>query len=200
MQLLMLRWCVRRALLVLSMSVIGLAVRSGWVTTDVADQFSFYELQATRSGDAQRHEAGLASLFGQQGWVQGKNLGSRRWSENRSSLHARPLLWNCQFFWILTLYVSWVDQGFAIPKENQDKVVNFTFEGKPAEMKHGSVVIAAITSCTNTSNPSVMLGAGLVAKKATELGLEVNTVDILGFVESFTAKRRFVAVIVPSRK
>jgi aconitase A len=41
-------------------------------------------------------------------------------------------------------------------------------------MRHGSVVIAAITSCTNTSNPSVMLGAGLVAKKATELGLEVS--------------------------
>jgi aconitate hydratase len=47
------------------------------------------------------------------------------------------------------------------------------FEGQPAELKHGSVVIAAITSCTNTSNPSVMLGAGLVAKKATELGLKV---------------------------
>lgn len=38
----------------------------------------------------------------------------------------------------------------------------------------GSVVIAAITSCTNTSNPSVMLGAGLLAKKAVELGLTVN--------------------------
>ena len=67
-----------------------------------------------------------------------------------------------------------VAQGFSIPKEQQDKVVKFTFEGKPAEMRHGSVVIAAITSCTNTSNPSVMLGAGLVAKKATELGLEVS--------------------------
>ena len=39
------------------------------------------------------------------------------------------------------------------------------------ELKHGSVVIAAITSCTNTSNPSVMLGAGLLAKKAVEKGL-----------------------------
>lgn len=38
----------------------------------------------------------------------------------------------------------------------------------------GSVVIAAITSCTNTSNPSVMLGAGLLAKKAVELGLDVK--------------------------
>ncbi len=41
------------------------------------------------------------------------------------------------------------------------------------EIGHGSVLIAAITSCTNTSNPSVMLGAGLLAKKAVEKGLEV---------------------------
>ncbi|HEX3302913.1 MAG TPA: aconitate hydratase AcnA [Thermomicrobiales bacterium] len=42
-----------------------------------------------------------------------------------------------------------------------------------AHVRHGSVVIAAITSCTNTSNPSVMLGAGLLAKKAVERGLDV---------------------------
>ena len=65
-------------------------------------------------------------------------------------------------------------QGFAIPKEAQEKVANFSFNGKPAEITHGSVVIAAITSCTNTSNPSVMLGAGLVAKKACDLGLQVG--------------------------
>ncbi|MCL7991809.1 MAG: aconitate hydratase AcnA, partial [marine benthic group bacterium] len=49
-----------------------------------------------------------------------------------------------------------------------------TLEGEPTEFEvsDGSVVIAAITSCTNTSNPSVMVGAGLVAKKAVELGLE----------------------------
>lgn len=52
--------------------------------------------------------------------------------------------------------------------------MKFDFNGQPAELKHGSVVIAAITSCTNTSNPSVMLGAGLVAKKAHELGLQVS--------------------------
>lgn len=60
-----------------------------------------------------------------------------------------------------------------MPNEEQGKVVKFAFHGQPAELKHGSIVIAAITSCTNTSNPSVMLGAGLVAKKAYELGLEV---------------------------
>src|SRR3712207_7895312 len=43
--------------------------------------------------------------------------------------------------------------------------------GETVELDHGQVVIAAITSCTNTSNPSVMLGAGLVAQKAVERGL-----------------------------
>jgi aconitate hydratase len=47
------------------------------------------------------------------------------------------------------------------------------FEPISTEIRHGSVLIAAITSCTNTSNPSVMLAAGLVAKKANELGLTV---------------------------
>jgi aconitate hydratase len=42
------------------------------------------------------------------------------------------------------------------------------------QIRHGSVLIAAITSCTNTSNPSVMLAAGLLAKKAVERGLQVN--------------------------
>ncbi|KAJ7554965.1 hypothetical protein O6H91_05G017500 [Diphasiastrum complanatum] len=65
-------------------------------------------------------------------------------------------------------------KGFGIPKEHQDTVAKFDFYGEPAELRHGDVVIAAITSCTNTSNPTVMLGAGLVAKKATELGLKVK--------------------------
>ena len=47
-------------------------------------------------------------------------------------------------------------------------------EGQNYELNHGDVVIAAITSCTNTSNPSVMLAAGLVARKARELGLTVK--------------------------
>ncbi|MCI0335459.1 MAG: aconitate hydratase AcnA [Planctomycetes bacterium] len=46
-------------------------------------------------------------------------------------------------------------------------------DGKRFELKHGDVVIAAITSCTNTSNPSVMVAAGLLAKKAVEKGLTV---------------------------
>jgi aconitate hydratase len=47
-----------------------------------------------------------------------------------------------------------------------------TYNGQQFALKHGAVVIAAITSCTNTSNPSVMLGAGLLAKKAVALGLK----------------------------
>ena len=57
----------------------------------------------------------------------------------------------------------------------QEKLANKGLykNGQEIEMKHGDVVIAAITSCTNTSNPSVMLGAGIVAKKAFEKGLKV---------------------------
>ena len=51
-------------------------------------------------------------------------------------------------------------KGFSIPSEAQSKEVPFTYEGSEHKLKHGSVVIAAVTSCTNTSNPSVMLGAG----------------------------------------
>ena len=61
-----------------------------------------------------------------------------------------------------------------MPKESQDKIAEFSFHGTTTQIKHGDVVIAAITSCTNTSNPSVMLGAALAAKKACELGLEVD--------------------------
>ncbi len=49
-----------------------------------------------------------------------------------------------------------------------------TMSNGGGEIRHGSVLIAAITSCTNTSNPSVMLAAGLLAKKAVERGLRVN--------------------------
>ncbi|MEK7707035.1 MAG: aconitate hydratase [Verrucomicrobiota bacterium] len=50
------------------------------------------------------------------------------------------------------------------------------FAKAESEIHHGSVLIAAITSCTNTSNPGVMLAAGLVAKKAVERGLSVNPI------------------------
>ncbi len=53
----------------------------------------------------------------------------------------------------------------------QDQGVPVELEGKQFNLTHGDVVIAAITSCTNTSNPSVMIGAGLIAQKANKLGL-----------------------------
>ncbi|RXK19142.1 aconitate hydratase AcnA [Macrococcus sp. DPC7161] len=66
------------------------------------------------------------------------------------------------------------NQGHGFKKDEFDKksIVNFK-DGKQVEMKTGDIAIAAITSCTNTSNPYVMLGAGLVAKKAVEKGLVV---------------------------
>src|SRR5438105_1906925 len=54
------------------------------------------------------------------------------------------------------------------------KQVQIEVGGRKAHVQHGSVAIAAITSCTNTSNPLVMLGAGLLAKKAIERGLSVS--------------------------
>eukprot|EP01098_Paradermamoeba_levis_P002884 TRINITY_DN1368_c0_g1_i1.p1 TRINITY_DN1368_c0_g1~~TRINITY_DN1368_c0_g1_i1.p1 ORF type:complete len:497 (-),score=196.88 TRINITY_DN1368_c0_g1_i1:433-1923(-) len=64
-------------------------------------------------------------------------------------------------------------KGYAIPAEKHSAKSEFQFDGHTHSLSHGSVVIAAITSCTNTSNPSVMLGAGLVAKKARAVGLNV---------------------------
>ena len=61
--------------------------------------------------------------------------------------------------------------GFGLSDEQVNKAVTVKRNGKESVMKPGAVVIAAITSCTNTSNPSVMIGAGLVAKKAVERGL-----------------------------
>ncbi|XP_017285834.1 cytoplasmic aconitate hydratase [Kryptolebias marmoratus] len=65
-------------------------------------------------------------------------------------------------------------KGFQVAPEHHDTVIPFHFGEKEYVLSHGSVVIAAITSCTNTSNPSVMLGAGLLAKKAIESGLSVK--------------------------
>src|SRR5690348_17248198 len=101
-----------------------------------------------------------------------------------------------QYSELLALDLATVEPSLAGPKRPQDRVVlsqaKESFEkalpnlikapkaGAPAtpangngQLHHGSVVIAAITTCTTTSNPSVMLAAGLLAKKAVERGLEV---------------------------
>ncbi|MBM3719478.1 MAG: aconitate hydratase AcnA [Actinobacteria bacterium] len=58
-----------------------------------------------------------------------------------------------------------------ISEKSAKSEVAITLDGKSTAVKHGDVVIASITSCTNTSNPSVMIGAGLLAKNAAERGL-----------------------------
>ncbi len=107
-----------------------------------------------------------------------------------------------KFSSVVELDLSTVEPSLAGPKRPQDRIplvamkstwrrdlaevykkpapngapspaVPVQLDGKQAEVAHGSVVIAAITSCTNTSNPSVMIAAGLLAKKAAEAGLHV---------------------------
>ena len=65
-------------------------------------------------------------------------------------------------------------QGFGLESAELNNRADVSFKGADFTLKHGDVVIAAITSCTNTSNPSVMIGAGLLAKKAVERGLDVK--------------------------
>ncbi|MGH2536952.1 MAG: aconitate hydratase AcnA [Candidatus Promineifilaceae bacterium] len=65
-------------------------------------------------------------------------------------------------------------RGFGLGKEEVGRRVSVSENGHRSEIGHGSVVIAAITSCTNTSNPSVMLAAGLLARKAVERGVQVK--------------------------
>ena len=94
----------------------------------------------------------------------------------------------------LELDLTTIEPSIAGPKRPQDRValrnakesfnkilptyttdlakeIEVSLDGEKMTLKHGAVVIAAITSCTNTSNPEVMVGAGLLAKKAIELGL-----------------------------
>ena len=85
----------------------------------------------------------------------------------------------------LTLDMSSVRPSLAGPKRPQDrvnlggvsKVMADLMKDRPiienGKLKHGDIIIAAITSCTNTSNPSVLISAGLLARKARELGLKV---------------------------
>ncbi|WP_096435280.1 aconitate hydratase AcnA [Alteribacter populi] len=76
--------------------------------------------------------------------------------------------------WNKSLSAPVGNQGFGLSPAEIDKSVEVEHpNGKKSTLKTGAVTIAAITSCTNTSNPHVMLGAGLLAKNAVERGLEV---------------------------
>ena len=104
----------------------------------------------------------------------------------------KQLMWvdknyNPKFHKRIVLNLSTIEPSLAGPKRPQDKILlkdvpnefnkfdDKINQIKVNKIKSGDIVIAAITSCTNTSNPSVMLSAGLVAKKAVELGLEVKS-------------------------
>lgn len=84
----------------------------------------------------------------------------------------RILLKDVKSNWPKTLAAPTSERGFALKGDEIKTKVSVTHAGQTFELKHGSVVIAAITSCTNTSNPAVMLGAGLLAQKAVEAGLQ----------------------------
>ena len=72
------------------------------------------------------------------------------------------------------LQKSRYEQGFSVSKDRLDDTITIKLNEQSVTLRHGALLIAAITSCTNTSNPMVMLAAGLLAKKAVELGLRVN--------------------------
>lgn len=66
------------------------------------------------------------------------------------------------------------ERGFALAEADMARTATVQNNGHSTDIGHGAVVIAAITSCTNTSNPSVMVAAGLLAQKATERGMSVH--------------------------
>lgn len=72
-----------------------------------------------------------------------------------------------------TLTADTQDGGFGLSPHVLENKAPITLAGKDHMLTHGSIVIAAITSCTNTSNPTVMIGAGLLARNARRLGLTV---------------------------
>ena len=86
--------------------------------------------------------------------------------------HDRVRLRDAKTSFAVSLRAPIKERGFELSEEQLGKRV--AVEGTDYSLTHGDVVIAAITSCTNTSNPSVMIGAGLLAKKAVERGLQVK--------------------------
>lgn len=86
----------------------------------------------------------------------------------------RIVLNNLKQEWDAMLTAPVGPKGFGLEKAEVESSVTIEENGRTYQMMHGHVVIAAITSCTNTSNPSVMIGAGLLAKKAVERGLDVK--------------------------
>ncbi|WKZ41301.1 MAG: aconitate hydratase AcnA [Anaerolineales bacterium] len=86
----------------------------------------------------------------------------------------RVALTDMQYTFKKALTAPVKDRGYELSGEALTREATFGTNGGTQKMKHGAVVIAAITSCTNTSNPSVLVAAGLVARKAVEKGLNVK--------------------------
>ena len=83
----------------------------------------------------------------------------------------RILLRDMKTEWHKDIRRPFEERGFALEAADMGRSVPVAYKDREFQLTHGDVVIAAITSCTNTSNPSVMLAAGVVAKKAHEAGL-----------------------------
>ena len=79
----------------------------------------------------------------------------------------------------------------------RDEKNNSKVEHTDFEIKDGSILIAAITSCTNTSNPNVLIGAGLLAKKAVELGLKTKISSLV--LHKVRCRRTFCFLLVHNR-
>ncbi len=75
---------------------------------------------------------------------------------------------------VSALTASLNERGFAQPADSVGQKTSLVVKGEEMELEHGSVVIAAITSCTNTSNPFALISAGLLARKAAALGLRAK--------------------------
>ncbi len=87
----------------------------------------------------------------------------------------RVLLRDMKAQWAHDLRAPLDQRGYAVPEERTSARVEVHYpDGTRGHLTHGDVVIAAITSCTNTSNPWVLLGAGILAKKAVAAGLKVK--------------------------
>jgi aconitate hydratase len=86
----------------------------------------------------------------------------------------RVALTNVQTSFNKALTAPIAERGFGLATDTLKSTATVKDADHPSTIGHGAVVIAAITSCTNTSNPSVMIGAGLLAKKAVARGLRVH--------------------------
>lgn len=84
------------------------------------------------------------------------------------------------------------NHGFGLTEDAVNQTYNFTLNNSQEQLKTGDILIAAITSCTNTSNPAVLVGAGLLAKKAIEKGLTVSQKVKTSFAPGSQAVTRYL--------